>query len=140
VASVPSGAAPDFVLELFSGETITLSDFTGDKPVVINFWASWCAPCRKEAPTLAKVAKMYDGQVEFIGIVEGDTQNNALAFMDEFDITYANGIDRDRIGVKYGTTGIPETFWIDKDGQFVDRWIGAIDEAKIVWRIQMLLE
>lgn len=130
-AVVSSKPAPDFNLALFSGKKITLKDFKGKKPVVINFWASWCPPCREEAPTLAKVSKMYKGKVEFLGIVTNDTQANALAFMKEFGITYDNGIDQDAIGEKYGITGIPETFWIDKRGQIVGHWIGAIDEANL---------
>ncbi len=132
--------APDFKLKLFSGQTITLKDFAGKRPVVINFWASWCPPCREEAPTLAKVSKLYEGRVEFIGIVTNDTQANALAFMKEFGISYDNGIDQDNIAAKYGITGIPETFWIDKQGQIVDHWIGAIDEANLTYRIQKLIQ
>ena len=132
--------APDFRLELFSGQTITLKDFSGRKPVVINFWASWCPPCRDEAPVLAKVSKMYEGKVEFLGIVTNDTRANALAFMNEFGITYDNGIDRENIGTKYGITGIPETFWIDKQGRIVDRWIGAIDEVNLTSRTQKLIQ
>ncbi len=131
--------APDFKLKLFSGQTITLKDFTGKSPVVINFWASWCPPCRDEAPVLAKVAKMYEGRVEFIGVVTNDTPANALAFMKEFGISYANGIDQDNISGKYRITGIPETFWIDKQGQLVDHWIGAIDEANLVARTKKLV-
>ncbi len=132
--------APDFKLKLFSGQNITLKDFAGKRPVVINFWASWCPPCRDEAPVLAKVSKTYEGRVEFIGVVTNDTQANALAFMKEFGISYDNGIDQDNISGKYGITGIPETFWIDKQGQLVDHWIGAIDEANLVSRVQKLVQ
>ena len=132
--------APDFKLKLFSGQTITLKDFKGTTPVVINFWASWCPPCREEAPTLAKVSKMYEGRVKFIGIVTNDSQADALSFMKEFGISYDNGIDYYGIGTKYGITGIPETFWIDKQGRIVDHWIGAIDEANLTYRTQKLLQ
>lgn len=132
--------APDFKLTLFSGQTITLRDFTGKTPVVINFWASWCPPCREEAPTLAKVSKLYEGKVKFLGIVTNDTQANAVAFMKEFGITYDNGIDQENIATKYGITGIPETFWIDERGQIVNHWIGAIDEANLTLNTQKLLQ
>ena len=132
--------APDFTLKLFSGQTITLKDFTGKTPVVINFWASWCQPCRDEAPVLAKVSKVYAGRVEFIGVVTNDGQANALAFMKEFGIAYDNGIDQDFIGGKYRITGIPETFWIDRQGQVIDHWIGAIDEINLTLRIQKLIQ
>ncbi len=139
-APFPPKPAPDFKLELFSGRTIALRDFAGRTPVVINFWASWCQPCREEAPVLAKVSKIYEGRVEFIGVVTNDTQSNALDFLKEFAITYDNGIDRDNIAVKYRITGIPETFWIDEQGQIVDHWIGAIDEANLTTRIRNLLQ
>ncbi|MBM2824712.1 MAG: hypothetical protein HW402_376 [Dehalococcoidales bacterium] len=132
--------APDFTLKLFSGQTVTLKDFTGKSPVVINFWASWCPPCREEAPALAKVSKMYEGRVEFIGVVINDTQANALAFMKEFGISYDNGIDQDNISGKYRITGIPETFWIDRQGQLVGHWVGAIDEANLTSRTQKLIQ
>lgn len=132
--------AADFELKLFDGKTIRLSDFEGKKPVVINFWASWCGPCREEAPTLAKVSKTYSNKVEFLGIVINDSQANAEAFMKEFGIDYDNGLDTSKIGDAYGITGIPETFWIDKDGQVVDRWIGAIDEANLIQKTDNLIK
>lgn len=130
--------APDFNLELYSGKTVALKDFKGKTPVVINFWASWCPPCRDEAPALAKVSKLYEGKVKFIGIVTNDTRANSLAFMKEFGITYDNGPDQSNIAAAYGLTGIPETFWIDKQGQIVDHWIGAIDEANLISRTESL--
>lgn len=138
--SADAKAAPDFELELFSGKTIKLSDFKGEKPVIINFWASWCGPCREEAPILAKAGKNYGSDVEFIGIVTNDTRENSLAFMKEFDITYENGIDRTGIAQSFKITGIPETFWIDKDGRIVDHWIGAIDEPNLITRTERLID
>ena len=132
--------ASDFQLELFSGKTIRLSDFKGKTPVVINFWASWCGPCRAEAPTLAKVSKTFSKRVKFLGIVINDSQTNAEAFMKEFGIDYDNGLDTSKIGDAYGITGIPETFWIDKNGQLVDHWIGAIEEANLVQRTNNLIQ
>ncbi len=133
-------AAPDFKLELFSGQTISLKDFAGKTPVVINIWASWCGPCREEAPVLARVSKAYEGQVKFIGIVYKDTQPNAMDFMRQFGITYDNGMDRDNIATKYGITGVPETFWIDIQGNVVYHWIGAINEANLTARTRQLLQ
>jgi cytochrome c biogenesis protein CcmG/thiol:disulfide interchange protein DsbE len=132
--------APDFKLTLFSGQTIGLNDFKGKGPVVINFWASWCDPCREEGPTLAKVSRMYEGKVKFIGIVYNDTQANAQAFMNEFGIGYDNGIDQGNIAADYRITGIPETFWIDKYGLIVGHWIGAIDEATLTYNTQKLIQ
>jgi cytochrome c biogenesis protein CcmG, thiol:disulfide interchange protein DsbE len=131
--------APDFELKLYSGETVRLSDFKGDKPVVINFWASWCPPCREEAPALAEAAARFEGEVVFLGIVINDSQAAAEAFMDEFGITYGNGPDDSNIARAYRLTGIPETFWIDKKGRIVAHWIGAIDEDRLVGQTRKLL-
>jgi cytochrome c biogenesis protein CcmG, thiol:disulfide interchange protein DsbE len=131
--------APDFELKLYSGETVSLSDFKGDKPVVVNFWASWCPPCRAEAPALAKAAAMFDDDVVFLGITVNDSEANAEAFMEEFGITYGNGPDESNIAGAYRITGIPETFWIDKQGRIVAHWIGAIDEDRLVEQTRKLL-
>ena len=89
---------------------------------------------------MSKVSKLYEGRVKFIGIVTNDSQADALSFMKEFGITYDNGIDYYGIAKKYAITGIPETFWIDKQGQIVDHWIGAIDEANLTSRTQKLIQ
>lgn len=139
-ASLANRPAPDFQIEFFSGENVRLGDFEGKKPVIINLWASWCPPCREEATTLAKVASRFEDKVKFIGVVTNDSRENAEAFMNEFDITYDNGIDMGgAIAAKYRITGIPETFFIDIDGTITDHWIGAIDEQTLVDRIEKLI-
>lgn len=132
--------ATDFTLTLFSGEKVTLSSLKG-RPVVLNFWASWCPPCRDEAPTLEKVWRNYkDKGVVFIGVDIQDTEQKALAFIQEFDITYPNGPDTGgRIASNYGITGVPETFFINRDGIIVSRWIGAISEKMLVSRIEDIM-
>ena len=125
--------APDFSIGLYSGENVRLSDFIGKKSVVLNFWASWCPPCRDEAPAFSRVSTTYKDRVEFIGVVSNDSQKKAEAFMDEFDIDYENGQDMgNRISKKYNITGIPETFFIDIDGNITEHWIGPIDEQGLI--------
>ncbi len=132
--------APDFALTLFSGEQIALSGLRG-KPVVINFWASWCPPCREEAPTLEKVWRAYkDKGVAFIGVDIQDRTSDALAYIKEFDITYPNGPDiRSKIAADYGITGVPETFFVNRQGVIVSRWIGAISEKMLVAGIEEIM-
>lgn len=131
--------APDFSLQLLSGKTVRLSDFRGKKPVVINFWASWCPPCREEAPVLARVSRRFKGQVQFLGIIFQDTRSDAEMFIKEFGIDYLNGMDPGNISASYKVTGVPETYFVDKKGQLVDSWLGAIDEANLVTRIERML-
>ncbi|MBI2850557.1 MAG: TlpA family protein disulfide reductase [Chloroflexi bacterium] len=132
--------AEDFTLPLFSGGDITLSDLKG-KPVVINFWASWCIPCREEAPILEEVWRRYkDKGVTFIGVDIQDTEADARAYIKEFGITYPNGPDiRGRITIDYGVGGIPVTFFVNREGLIVSRWVGAINERILVSRIEDLL-
>lgn len=132
--------AADFTLPLFSGGEITLSSLRG-KPVVINFWASWCPPCREEAPILEKVWRQYrNKEVTFIGVDIQDAEGDARAYIKEFGITYPNGPDiGGRITIDYGVSGIPVTFFVNREGRIVSRWVGAINEPLLVARIEELL-
>jgi len=110
-------AAPDFSLDTLDGKTVKLSDFRG-KPVVLNFWASWCTPCRKEFPMLKDAYAAGNGKWSLVGVntqdlIESDGRNFAKAQ----GATWPNGFDADSAVKKgYGVTGLPETFFIDKDG------------------------
>ncbi|MFQ5859393.1 MAG: TlpA family protein disulfide reductase [Anaerolineae bacterium] len=109
--------APDFTLELYAGGELTLSELRG-KVVVINFWASWCDPCRDEAPDLERIWREYkDRGVVFIGVDYVDVETDARDYLAEFDVTYPNGYDNaQRISRAYRIRGVPETFFVDKNG------------------------
>jgi cytochrome c biogenesis protein CcmG/thiol:disulfide interchange protein DsbE len=115
------GEAPDFSLPLLGQEgTFTLSEQRGNV-VVINFWGSWCGPCRLEAPMLQRVYADYQDQgVVFVGMDVKDIESDALEYIAEFGITYPNVMD---LGGKmedaYRTEGVPETFVVGKDGNIV---------------------
>jgi len=98
--------APAFTLGLFDGSTIRLEDFKG-KIVFLNFWASWCPPCRAEARVLEEAWRKYkDDGVVFLGINTQDTEEAARKFLEEYSITYPNGQDPGgRIAIDYGTWG-----------------------------------
>lgn len=133
--------AADFTLPLFSGGNITLSSLRGN-PVVLNFWASWCPPCREEAPTLEKIWQVYkDKDVTFIGVNIQDREADARAYIEEFGITYPNGPDiGGRITIDYGVSGIPVTFFVNREGRIVSRWVGAISERLLRARIEEILQ
>lgn len=137
---VEDGPAPDFTLQGFDGNTVTLNDLRG-QVVVINFWASWCPPCREEAAYLERTWRKYKDQgVVFIGVDYVDTEKAALAYIEEFDITYINGPDIGTlISDAYNIQGVPETFFIAKNGEVRGVHIGPIFSPDLDEKIEDLL-
>lgn len=109
--------APDFRLEDLDGQPMSLSDLRG-RPVVVNFWASWCIPCRDEAPLLDDAQARYAAAgLQVLGIVYQDDVGPARAFVDRFALRYPGLLDPGgRTAIDYGVLGIPMTFVIDRDG------------------------
>lgn len=137
---VDHGLAPNFTLTSFDGRTVTLSELRG-KVVVINFWASWCQPCRQEAKYLEQTWRKYQDQgVVFIGVDYLDTESAALAYINEFDITYFNGPDLGtRISQAYNIKGVPETFYVAKNGELRGVKVGPLQEPELDDKIEELL-
>lgn len=124
--------APDFALKTFDGEDLKLSDLKG-KTVLLNFWASWCMPCRQEAEALEKSWQKYKGKdVVFIGVNVWDENSNALSYLNKFGGGYPHGMDpNEEIQVDYGVGGVPETFFIDPSGNIRDKFSGPLTEQII---------
>lgn len=145
-----SGAAPAFELKTFDGPALTLASLRG-KAVAVNFWASWCQPCREEAPILEAAWRKYkDRGFVLVGVDYVDTDSQARKYMKEFDLTYPNGPDIGTlISQAYHITGVPETYFITKDGKLLSgkdaddkpyaNWIGPINRAALEERIEKLL-
>ena len=133
--------ATDFSITTFDGDLITLSELRG-KVVMIDFWASWCPPCRREARDLAEVYELYRGMpVEFIGIDVWDTEQDALAYIERYGIGYPNGPDKDgSITVEYGVGGIPEKLFVNREGILVRKIIGPMDSRSLTAVIDELLD
>ena len=108
-------------------------------PVVLNFWASWCGPCRKEHPVLEWGAREFGSQAVFMGIVFEDTEDNARTFLQEMGASFPQLIDpKSRISVDYGVSGVPETYFIDANGIIMGKHVGPIDPQTLSNRIREL--
>ena len=136
--------APDFTLDTLDGSTITLSDLRG-KSVVINFWATWCLPCRAETPALENAFEQYqDSDVVILGVnlTNQDSVAAVEAFVQEFELTYPILLDRDGgIGYLYQVTGLPTTYFISREGIIRSVLVGGpMSETFIRSKIEALLK
>lgn len=126
-AGTDSGVATNFTLDsLTDGDEISLEDFRG-KGVVLNFWATWCGPCREEMPLFEETWKKYkDKDVVFLGIDVMDDKDNASEFLETIGITYPNLYDPSgKVSGKYKVIALPATFFIDKEGNVVAKNYGS---------------
>ena len=118
--------------DLVSGRQVDVDDLRGHI-VMVDFWSSWCAACRIEATDLAQVYREYeDAPVEFVGIAVWDRPTDAADHIEGYDVTYLNILDpRGSMAVSYGVRGIPEKFFIDKEGRIVRKLIGPVSAEEM---------
>ena len=122
------------------GETLDYREFAGTEPLVINFWASWCVPCREEAPRLEAAWQKYGDRVQFLGINYQDQEADALAFIEEFGHGFPSGADpRGEVGLDFGLFGLPATYFVDPEGTIRSVKIGEISADELESNIQGLL-
>jgi cytochrome c biogenesis protein CcmG/thiol:disulfide interchange protein DsbE len=124
-------SAPSFSLApVGGGSRVSLDSFRG-RPVVVNFWATWCVPCFQEHAALTAAARTF-GDVQFVGIVYEDEEPKTQAFLQERSAPYPSLMDPDgKTAIDYGVFGVPETFFIDAGGRIVDKYVGPLDRETI---------
>ena len=132
--------AEDFTLQQFDGGTFTLSEHKG-KAVIVNFFASWCIPCRAEAPALEATHKKYFGKnVTVVGVAIKDTDSGAKAFVKKYALSFPTGLDKDEtVKDSFGVYGLPTTFFIDGAGLITYTHAGAVTEELIKYELDKIL-
>lgn len=150
-STLPGRPAPDFTLSVFArgegalarpeGDSIRLSQYRGEV-VVLNFWASWCLACRDEHQSLSDVAQAYAARgVKFFGVLYDDSPSNGRRWIEEMGGQAYPSLDdpRKRTAIDYGLYGVPETFFIGKDGRVAYKHIGAVTDRLLQQKLDSLL-
>lgn len=135
--------APDFTLQTLDGRSITLSDYTAGngRPVVLNFWATWCPPCRVEMPYFNRASAKYEERAAIFSINQAEAPETIAAFAERNGLTYPLLVDQDmKVNNLYGVLNLPTTIFIDRNGVVKEVLIGTINQAVLEDRIEGLLE
>ena len=133
-------AAAGFTLPALgqAGGQVSLSQYQG-KPVIVNFWASWCAPCQQETPLLASWYKQQHGHVVLLGLDENDTTADALKFAHAKGVSYPIGFDPQvTVALAYNVDGLPQTFFLNAQHRIVDHVLGAVTEAELAKGLSLM--
>jgi cytochrome c biogenesis protein CcmG/thiol:disulfide interchange protein DsbE len=142
LAGNPAGApAPEFELKSLDGRTVRLSDYRG-KAVLLNFWATWCSPCKIEMPWFDELQNKYRAQgLEVIGIAMDDAGEETVAkFVKDLGVNYTILMGKEALGEAYGgVLGLPTTFYIDRQGRIVDQVVGLVSHSDIEDNIKKAL-
>jgi cytochrome c biogenesis protein CcmG, thiol:disulfide interchange protein DsbE len=132
--------APSFALrEVGTGQTIDLAQFKG-KPVVLNFWATWCGPCWEEHPVLVANARALQPNVQFLGVVFQDSEEKILSFLNQRGSAYPTVVDdRGKTAIAYGIGGVPETFFLDANGVIAAKHNGPMSPDILQANLQKVM-
>ena len=138
-APIAGYIAPDFTLSTIQGETLTLSDLRG-QPAVLNFWASWCPPCRAEIPHFQAASLKYNGQAAILGIDQGEPLPIVADFGALMGVTYPLLLDENSAANRqYGVVALPTTIFVNADGTIKEVYTGIINQAVLEERVDRLL-
>lgn len=137
-----TAAAPDFSMTDAEGKVLNLTDFKG-KPVLLNFWASWCGPCTGEMPDIQKAYEKYGNEIDFVIVnmtgMGGETEQSASAFIQQNGYTFPVYFDQNNsAATAFAVSSIPQTYLLDPQGFIIGAAMGAMDEATIEEGIGLL--
>ena len=134
------GSAPEFVLEnVHPGEPPVSLETLRGKPVVLNFWASWCGPCRKEMPAFEAVHQQAKDRIRFVGIDNQDYRDSALELLRQTGVSYPSGFDpKGKVAASFGLVGMPTTVFISGDGRLLERRTGEMNREQLEETIERL--
>lgn len=140
-ATAESEKLPDFTLKTLKGDEINLRQFEGQKIVVVNFWATWCGPCRREIPDFNDVYSRFSSRgVEFLGVSVDDSPKEVLPeFLQGTPITYPVLLGSPELAMRYGIQGLPTTFIVDRTGKITKRAIGMMSGEALEAELNKLL-
>lgn len=131
--------APDFTLDTLTGDSFSLSATRG-QPVILNFWATWCPPCRVEIPHFQEASTAYNGQVLIVGVDDGEPRAQVAPFAQEMGITYPVPLDSNsEVARRYRVNSLPTTFFIDADGVIQHIQIGLVNGAMLAEQVERLI-
>ncbi|HSM87048.1 MAG TPA: TlpA disulfide reductase family protein [Candidatus Limnocylindrales bacterium] len=134
--------APDFTLKTLDGKTVQLSSLKG-KGVLVNFWATWCEPCKIEMPWLVDLQKKYGPQgLQIVGVAMDDSGEKSIAdFARKMNVNYTVAVGNEKVADQYGgVDGLPTSFFVDRSGKVVDKAMGLVSESVIEDAIKKSLE
>ena len=134
----PANIAPDFTMLDMDGNEVTLASFFG-KPIVLNFWASWCGPCKMEMPEIQKFYDKYGQEIHFLLVSVDDSLDAAKSFISDSGYTFPVYFDTTSVGAyTYGASSIPLTFFIDAEGNLTAYYMGAMSESILQQGVDMI--
>ena len=129
---VANNPAPDFWLKNLKGETVKLSDYEG-RPVLVNFWATWCGPCQIEMPLIQKYHEKYDDKLVVLAVDDAEPQKDVEKFVSEYGLTFQVLMDPNHYTEDlYRVRAFPTTFFINQDGMIRNQHIGQLEETQLV--------
>ena len=141
VPSVLGGrVAPEFALMDLHGKQVRLADYVG-KPVVINFWSTWCKPCKVEHNVLQRGAQAYGDQVQFLGVIYHDDANKAESYLSRRLNHYPQLVDpKSLVALDYGVAGVPETFFVNAQGNVSYKATGPVSPRLLAMQVEKMLQ